>query len=215
MKNVAVIEHPLVAHYLTILRDRQTPSSEFKQSIDRLSYLLAAIFYAELKSEKVSVITPLKPAAGEKVKQSVVLLPILRAGLGLTRGFIDLFPEAKISHMGLYRDEESLKPIKYYFKFPALKDKKTAKVIVLDPMIATGGSVIFTLEYLMNMGFRDINVVSLLCAPEGLKAIDNRFDAKEKKYFRMLTCSIDEKLNDRGYIVPGLGDAGDRIFGTI
>ncbi|MCE1166083.1 MAG: uracil phosphoribosyltransferase [Bacteroidetes bacterium] len=215
MKNIAVIEHPLVAHYLTILRDRQTPSSEFKHSIDRLSYIIASIFYADLKAEKVNITTPLKATTGAKVKQSVVLLPILRAGLGLTRGFIDLLPEARVSHMGLYRDEESLKPIKYYFKFPALKDKKDAKVIVLDPMIATGGSVIFTIEYLLNMGFRDINVVSLVCAPEGLKAIDNRFDAKEKRLFHLYTCSIDEKLNEKGYIVPGLGDAGDRIFGTI
>lgn len=215
MKNIAVIEHPLVAHCLTILRDKQTPSSEFKQTIDRLSYLLASIFYAELKTEKVNISTPLKLTTGFKVKQNLVLLPILRAGLGLTRGFVDLFPEIKISHIGLYRDEESLKPIKYYFKFPKLKDKKDAKIIILDPMIATGGSVIFTLEYLLNMGFKDLSVVSLLLAPEGIKAIDNRFGNNERKYFNIYTCSIDEKLNDKGYILPGLGDAGDRMFGTL
>ncbi len=215
MKNIAVIEHPLVSHCLTILRDKQTPSSEFKQTIDRLSYLLATIFYAELKTEKISVTTPLKPTTGYKVKQNLVLLPILRAGLGLTRGFVDLFPEIKISHIGLYRDEESLKPIKYYFKFPKLKDKKDTKIIILDPMIATGGSVIFTLEYLLNMGFKDISVVSLLLAPEGIKAIDNRFGNNERKYFNIYTCSIDEKLNEKGYILPGLGDAGDRMFGTL
>lgn len=215
MKNIAVIEHPLVAHCLTILRDKQTPSSEFKQTIDRLSYLLAAIFYAELKTEKVNISTPLKPTTGFKVKQNLVLLPILRAGLGLTRGFVDLFPEIKISHIGLYRDEESLKPIKYYFKFPKLKDKKDTKIIILDPMIATGGSVIFTLEYLLNMGFKDISVVSLLLAPEGIKSIDNRFGNNERKFFSIYTCSVDEKLNEKGYILPGLGDAGDRMFGTI
>lgn len=215
MKNIAVVEHPLVAHCLTILRDKQTPSAEFKQTIDRLSYLLATIFYAELRTEKISISTPLKSTTGFKVKQNLVLLPILRAGLGLTRGFVDLFPEIKISHIGLYRDEESLKPIKYYFKFPKLKDKKDTKIIILDPMIATGGSVIFTLEYLLNMGFRDLNVVSLLLAPEGIKAIDNRFGNNERKYFNIYTCSIDEKLNEKGYILPGLGDAGDRMFGTL
>lgn len=215
MKNVAVIEHPLVSHYLTILRDKNTQSWEFKQTVDIISYILASVTYAELKTDKVSITTPLKTAAGKKINQTLVLLPILRAGLGLTRGFVDLFPTIKISHIGLYRDEESLKPIKYYFKFPKLKDKKTAKVIVLDPMIATGGSVIFTLEYLMNMGFKDISVVSLLMAPEALKAIDNRFNNTEKKCFNIYTCSIDEKLNERGFIVPGLGDAGDRMFGTV
>lgn len=215
MKNVVVIEHPLVAHYLTKLRDKQTPNAEFKQNIDRLSYILASIYYAELKTDKINITTPLKATIGDKVTQNIVILPILRAGLGLARGFIDLFPEARISHIGLYRDEESLRPIKYYFKFPPLKDKKNTKIVVLDPMIATGGSVIFTLEYLLNMGFTDISIVSLLVAPEGIKAIDNRFGNKEKKYFSIYTCSIDEKLNEKGYIVPGLGDAGDRMFGTI
>lgn len=215
MKNVAVIEHPLVSHYLTILRDKNTQSWEFKQTVDIISYILASVTYAELKTEKVSINTPLKAASGKKVAQSLVLLPILRAGLGLTRGFVDLFPTIKISHIGLYRDEESLKPIKYYFKFPKLKDKNTAKIIVLDPMIATGGSVIFTLEYLLNMGLKDISVVSLLMAPEAIKAIDNRFNINEKKCFNIYTCSIDEKLNEKGFIVPGLGDAGDRMFGTV
>ena len=215
MKNIAVIEHPLVSHYLTILRDKNTQSFEFKQTVDILSYILASVFYAELKTEKVNITTPLKATTGQRIRQNLVLLPILRAGLGLTRGFVDLFPTIKISHIGLYRDEESLKPIKYYFKFPKLKDKKDTKIIVLDPMIATGGSVIFTLEYLLNMGFKDISVVSLLMAPEAIKAIDNRFGNTERKCFNIYTCSIDEKLNEKGFIVPGLGDAGDRMFGTV
>ncbi len=215
MKNVAVIEHPLVSHYLTILRDKNTQSWEFKQTVDIISYILASITYAELKTDKINIATPLKSTAGKKVSQTLVLLPILRAGLGLTRGFVDLFPNIRISHIGLYRDEESLKPIKYYFKFPKLKDKNSAKIIVLDPMIATGGSVIFTLEYLLNMGFKDISVVSLLMAPEAIKALDNRFNNNERKCFNVYTCSIDEKLNEKGFIVPGLGDAGDRMFGTV
>ncbi len=214
MKNIAVIAHPLVAHYLTIMRDKRTPSKDFKSALDKISYLLAGIFYSELKSESVNIETPLKKTTGKLIKQEVVLLPILRAGLGLTRGFTDLFPDIKVSHIGLYRDEESLKPIKYYFKFPDIKDKSGIKVIILDPMIATGGSVSFTIEYLLDMGIKDINVVSLLLAPEGIKAIENRFNQKDKKKIKIFTCSIDEKLDRKGYIVPGLGDAGDRIFGT-
>jgi uracil phosphoribosyltransferase len=215
MNNVSVIEHPLIDHYLTRLRDKKAPTAEFKVSLDRLSYLIAAICYSELKSEKHHVSTPLKKTSGTTVRQPVVLVPILRAGLGLTRGFIDLYPEIIVSHIGLYRDEESLKPIKYYFKFPAIRDKKNARVFIIDPMIATGGSIIFTLEYILNMGFKNISVVSLLLAPEGIKAIEERFSVKEKRNFHIYTCSIDEKLNQKGYIVPGLGDAGDRLFGTL
>ncbi len=215
MKNVAIVEHPLVEHYLTILRDKNTGMSEFKASLDNISYLLAAIFYSELKWEKIQITTPLKRTEGKRIKSQVILLPILRAGLGLTKGFLELFPDAITSHIGLYRDEESLKPIKYYFKFPPIKDKSNTKVIILDPMIATGGSVIFTIEYLLNMGIRDINVVSLLLAPEGIKAIENRFSIKDRAKIKIYTCSLDENLNEKGYIVPGLGDAGDRLFGTI
>jgi uracil phosphoribosyltransferase len=215
MNSISVIEHPLIDHYLTKLRDKRTSSAEFKVTIDRLSYLIASVCYTELKPEKQNITTPLKKTRGTTVKQPVILVPILRAGLGLTRGFVDLFPEIIISHIGLYRDEESLKPIKYYFKFPVIKDKKNAKIFIVDPMIATGGSIIFTLEYILNMGYKDISVISLLIAPEGIKAIEERFNSKDKRKFHIYTCSIDERLNDKGYIVPGLGDAGDRLFGTI
>jgi len=215
MNSISVIEHPLIDHYLTKLRDKRTSSAEFKVTIDRLSYLIASVCYTELKPEKQNITTPLKKTRGTTVKQPVILVPILRAGLGLTRGFVDLFPEIIISHIGLYRDEESLKPIKYYFKFPVIKDKKNAKIFIVDPMIATGGSIIFTLEYILSMGFKNISVISLLVAPEGVKAIDERFNSRDKKKFHIYTCSIDQRLNDKGYIVPGLGDAGDRLFGTL
>ena len=214
MKNLSVIEHPLVEHYLTVLRNKDTKKFEFKAALDKISFLLASFTYASLTTENTQVITPLKKSAGKRINNKVVLLPILRAGLGLLNGFIELYSDATVSHMGLYRDEESLKPVKYYFKFPAYKDKKNLKVIVIDPMIATGGSVIFTIEYLLSMGIKDITVVSLLCAPEGITAIEKRFSKIEKKNISIFTCSIDEKLNDKGYIVPGLGDAGDRLFGT-
>jgi len=214
MKNFKIVEHPLISHYLSIIRNKNTKKEEFKIALEKLSVLLANYEYASLKTETTEVLTPLKKCKGNIIKTKVVLLPILRAGLGLLSGFLELYPQAIVSHMGLYRDEENLKPVKYYFKFPEIKDKRGLKVIVLDPMIATGGSVTFTLEYLLNMGIKDIDVVSVLCAPEGIKAIEKRFSNIEKEIINIITCSLDEKLNEKGYIVPGLGDAGDRLFGT-
>lgn len=214
MKNLKIINHPLVEHYLSIMRDKNTGQTEFKNSLDKVSYLLAAEAYSSAGLENKAVNTPFKKITGKKIKDKIIILPILRAGLGLTQGFIDLYPEAITSHIGIYRDEESLKPVKYYFRFPKVKDKSELNVIILDPMIATGGSVIFTIEYLLNMGIKKISVASLLCAPEGINAINNRFNKSEKRFIEIITCSLDEKLNEKGYIVPGLGDAGDRMFGT-
>lgn len=214
MKNFSIIQHPLISYYLTIIRNKNTKQEEFKFALDKLALMLANVVYMELKTENVEIHTPLKKCKGSVIKSKVVLLPVLRAGLGLLKGFTDLFPYAIVSHIGLYRDEENLKPVKYYFKFPEIRNKKNLKVIVLDPMIATGGSVTFTLEYLLNMGIRDINVVSVLCAPEGINAIEKRFSNTEKQFIKIISCSLDEKLNEKGFIVPGLGDAGDRLFGT-
>lgn len=214
MKNLKIISHPIVEHNLSIMRDKNTSQVDFKNSLDRISYILASETYASAGLESKTVNTPFKKIEGSKVRDKIIILPILRAGLGLTRGFIDLYPEAITSHIGIYRDEESLKPVKYYFRFPKLKEKTNLYVIIIDPMIATGGSVNFTIEYLLNMGIRKISVASLLCAPEGINAINNRFNRSEKKSIEIITCSLDEKLNEKGYIVPGLGDAGDRMFGT-
>ncbi|MBS1552769.1 MAG: uracil phosphoribosyltransferase [Bacteroidetes bacterium] len=214
MKNLKIINHPLVEHYLSIMRDKNTGQTEFKNSLDKVSYFLAAEAYSSAGLENKAVNTPFKKINGKKIKDKIIILPILRAGLGLTQGFIDLYPEAITSHIGIYRDEESLKPVKYYFRFPKFKDKSDLNVIILDPMIATGGSVIFTIEYLLNMGIRKIRVASLLCAPEGIDAINNRFNKSEKRFIEIITCALDERLNEKGYIVPGLGDAGDRMFGT-
>lgn len=214
MKNLKIVNHPLLQHYLTILRDKNTDKIEFRNTMDKVSYVLAAEVYSSLSLESKSVSTPFKKIKGMKIKDKIVILPILRAGLGLIRGFVDLHPEVITSHIGIYRDEESLKPVQYYFRFPKIKDKSGLNVIILDPMIATGGSVIFTVEYLLNMGIKKIKVVSLLCAPEGINAIEKRFNKIEKRNVDIYTCSLDEKLNDKGYIIPGLGDAGDRMFGT-
>lgn len=214
IKNLKVINHPLAHHYLSILREKKTSKTEFKTALDKISYILAVEAYSDLGLSNKEVNTPFKKINGKKVRNKIVILPILRAGLGMTEGFIDLYPDAVVSHMGIYRDEASLMPVHYYFRFPKLKNKKNASVFILDPMIATGGSVMFTVEYLLNMEIENIKVVSLLCAPEGIKAIDQRFNKKEKRNIRIITCDIDEKLNDKGYIIPGLGDAGDRMFGT-
>lgn len=214
MKNIKILNHPVVQHYLTIMRDKNTNQPAFKDSLDKISYLLAADVYSDLALEVKSINTPFKKISGSKIKDKIILLPILRAGLGLTRGFTDLYPEAITSHIGMYRDEESLKPVQYYFRFPKIKDKKDLNVIILDPMIATGGSVIFTIEYLLNMGIKKIKVASLLAAPEGIEAINKRFGKIDRKFFGITTCSLDDHLNNKGYIIPGLGDAGDRMFGT-
>lgn len=214
MKHLKIINHPIAQHFLSKMRDKRTSQAEFKEALDKVSFILAAEAYSSIGLENKSVNTPFKKINGKKIKDKIVILPILRAGLGLTKGFVDLYPEVITSHIGIYRDEESLKPVQYYFRFPKVREKKDLNVIILDPMIATGGSVIFTIEYLLNMGIKKISVVSLLAAPEGINAIEKRFNKNEKRFIEIITCSLDEKLNDKGYIVPGLGDAGDRMFGT-
>jgi uracil phosphoribosyltransferase len=214
MLKTTEVSHPLLAHYLTILRDKTTGKAMFKSSLEKISYILAVEVFSKLHSEQKIVETPLMKTKGSKIKNKVVLLPILRAGLGLTEGFMELYPEIIVSHIGLYRDEENLKPVKYYFKFPQIKDKENVNVIIVDPMVATGGSVIFTVEYLLSMGIKNISIVSLISAPEGINSIDKRFSSSEKENMSFYTCKIDEKLNNKGYILPGLGDAGDRMFGT-
>jgi uracil phosphoribosyltransferase len=214
MLKVNEIKHPLLAHYLTRLRDKRTEKAEFKSSLEKISYILAVEVFSKLENQSKTVETPLMKTKGYKIKNKIVVLPILRAGLGMITGFTELYPEIIVSHIGLYRDEENLKPVKYYFKFPQIKDKENIQVIIVDPMVATGGSVIFTLEYLLSMGIKNLSIVSLISAPEGINAIDKRFSAKEKEGMCFYTCKIDEKLNNKGYIMPGLGDAGDRMFGT-
>jgi uracil phosphoribosyltransferase len=214
IKHLKILNHPVIANYLSVLRDKNTGLIEFRNSLDKISYLLAAEAYSSLSLSNVTVDTPFKRIKGKKINDKIVILPILRAGLGLTKGFVDLYPDVITSHIGIYRDEESLKPVQYYFRFPKIKDKKNLNVIILDPMIATGGSVIFTIEYLLNMDIKKIRVVSLLAAPEGINAINKRFNKSEKRFIEIITCSLDERLNEKGYIIPGLGDAGDRMFGT-
>lgn len=207
MNNLTVIKHPLIQRDLTLLRDERTPSHEFRAILGRISTLMAYEVSRQLPLKKVRVKTPLAPTIGWRLSKPAVLVPILRAGLGLLPGFVDVMQDARVGHIGLYRDEESLKPVDYYFKVP--RNLKSAIVFLLDPMLATGGSSSAALTYLKSRGARSIMFVTLVASPEGVRVIH-----KDHPDVPIFTCALDKKLNARGYIVPGLGDAGDRVFGT-
>lgn len=213
MVEVVCIEHPVSSNLLSHLRNKRTNYYNFRQNLDRLSYILAVYTLADLRTKNVNIKTPLSPAKGSITTSKIVLVPVLRAGIGLVKGFLDLIPDAIVSHIGIYREESTLKPIRYYFKYPKIKDKKNVYTIILDPMIATGGSMIDAINALKNLGVKNIVVASLLCAPEGINALSKAFPNKSVK-IRIFTFSVDKNLNSKGYIMPGLGDAGDRYFGT-
>ena len=207
MKNLIIIEHPLVRRDLTLLRDRTTPSNQFRSILRRTSVLMAYEVTKRLPLKRVMVATPLERTIGAKVARPVVLVPILRAGLGLVGGFVEVIPDARVGHIGLYRDEQSLKPVDYYFKVP--RNLHKALVLVLDPMLATGGSGVAAISYLKNKGAKSIVFVSVVAAPEGVHRI-----LKAHPDVVIYACALDRELDAKGYILPGLGDAGDRIFGT-
>ncbi|MGH2575759.1 MAG: uracil phosphoribosyltransferase, partial [Ignavibacteria bacterium] len=214
--NLKIIRNPLSENYLTFLRDKKTSYTDFRSYLDKLSLILAYESAGELSLKKKTIFTPLAKFNCRVVYQDIILVPVLRAGLGLVNGFTQLFPHAKISHIGIYRNEENLKPVKYYFKFPGSKSSKRSPltnsnriVFILDPMLATGGSINCTIASLKKLGIKKIIVISIVSSPEGVKEINKRY-----KNIKIYTCALDEKLNDNGYIVPGLGDAGDRLFGT-
>lgn len=207
MKNLTIIRHPLVQRDVTLLRDKRTPSNQFRAILRRASTMMAYEVSRELPLKRISVRTPLAKTTGGVLAQSVVLVPILRAGLGLVGGFVEVLPDARVGHIGLYRDEQSLKPVDYYFKVP--RNLRDAMVFLLDPMLATGGSSSAALTYLKKRGAKTIVFVTLVAAPEGVRLIQ-----KDHPDVKMFTCALDKKLNEKGYIMPGLGDAGDRIFGT-
>ena len=205
---ITVIKSSFLQHKLTILRNKKTTNTIFRQSMNEASYLIAADVLKYLQYKKITIATPLKKTQGISLAQQIILVPILRAGLGLLEGFNKFLPEAEKGHIGLYRDEQTYEPVEYLFKLPKTKNKK---VIILDPMLATGNSSIAAINLIKNKGVKnkDIFLVSLLAAPEGLKNIQ-----KYQKGIHIFTCSIDTKLNKNKFIVPGLGDAGDRYMGT-
>tara|TARA_Y100000996_G_C22420929_1_gene601405 strand:- start:118 stop:738 length:621 start_codon:yes stop_codon:yes gene_type:complete len=205
---ITVIKSPFVQHKLTILRNKRTSNTFFRQTMNETSYLIAAEVLKYLPFKKITIQTPIKKIQGTILAKPIILVPILRAGLGLLEGFAKFIPDAEKGHIGLYRDEQSYEPVEYLFKLPRTKNKK---VLILDPMLATGNSSIAAINLIKNKGvsIKDIFLISLLAAPEGLKNIQ-----KQQKGIHIFTCNIDSKLNKNKFIVPGLGDAGDRYMGT-
>ncbi|MFA7330592.1 MAG: uracil phosphoribosyltransferase [Candidatus Delongbacteria bacterium] len=205
--NLRVVQHPLIQHYLTRLRDRDTPSEAFAKCVEQVASLLVPESTRDLELEAVTVRTPLEDYAGDRLAHRLVLVPILRAGLGMVPGFKHLVPDVSVAHLGLYRDEVSLEPVVYYKKLPA--DLRGRDLIVLDPMLATGGTACAALQYLKERQPRSLRLVCLLAAPEGVAQLE-----AQHPDVPVVVAALDRELNERGYILPGLGDAGDRMFGT-
>lgn len=208
MSKVIITDHPLIQHKLTLMRDKNTGSKDFRELLTEITMLMGFEITRDLPLEEVQVETPvvtasLKVLSGKKLG----IIPILRAGLGMVDGLVNLIPAAKVGHVGLYRDPETLQPVEYYCKLP--QDIEEREMIVVDPMLATGGSAVAAIDVLKKKGATSIKLVNLVAAPEGI--------AEVQKYHPdvdIYVAAVDEKLNDHGYIVPGLGDAGDRLFGT-
>ena len=205
---LSIVRHPLVQHKITILRDRRTPTKIFKELVDEIAMLMAYEATADLPLEEVPVETPLERAMGWRVSgKKLTLVPILRAGLGLVEGVLRLVPSARVGHIGLYRDHDTLEPVDYYFKVPG--DAGERDFFVLDPMLATGGSAASAVTSLKRAGATRIRFLCLVAAPEGVRRL-----AAAHPDVPIYCASLDRELNAQGYILPGLGDAGDRLFGT-
>lgn len=208
MSTVHVVSHPLVQHKLTIIRDQETGPKDFRDLVEEVSVLLAYEVTRDLPLEECEVETPMTKMTGHMIAgRKIGVVPILRAGLGMVNGVLRLIPTAKVGHIGLYRDPETLLPVEYYCKVPT--DVEERQIIVLDPMLATGGSASAAITYLKNLGVSSIKLMCLLAAPEGIALMQ-----REHPDVDIFTAAIDEKLTSHGYIIPGLGDAGDRLFGT-
>jgi uracil phosphoribosyltransferase len=208
MSKVHEMSHPLIQHKLSILRDKNTGAKEFREVAKEISMLMGYEVTRDLQLEEVEIETPVcktmtKVIAGRKLG----IVPILRAGLGMVDGFLSLIPSAKVGHVGLYRDPETLEPVEYYCKLPT--DVTERELIVVDPMLATGGSAIMTIDLIKRKGVTQIKLACLIGCPEGVKAVQEAHPDVD-----IYIASVDEKLNDHAYIVPGLGDAGDRLYGT-
>jgi uracil phosphoribosyltransferase len=206
--NLILIHHPLVQRDITILRDKKTNSEMFRAAVTRISNILAVEISKDFSISKIGVETPLEKTTGCRLKMEVVLIPVLRAGLGMVEGFLQLIPDAKLGHIGMERDETTLKPNSYYFKTP--KNLGRAEVILLDPMLATGGSASAAISFLKKRGAKDFVFACLLVAPEGVKKL-----LQDHPDVKIFSAALDRQLNRKGYILPGLGDAGDRTFGTL
>jgi uracil phosphoribosyltransferase len=206
-EGVTVVDHVLLRRLVSILRDKSTPHGAFRQTLDEAAMILAYEAMRSLRPEDLEVQTPLEPAAGVRLADQVVIVAILRAGLGMVDGFLRLVPEARVGHLGMYRDEEALRPVGYYENVPP--GVEDAEVFVVDPMLATGGSATQAIARLKRAGAKRLRFVCLVAAPEGVRAL-----REAHPEVPILTAALDRELDGNGYIRPGLGDAGDRIFGT-
>jgi uracil phosphoribosyltransferase len=208
---VHVADHPLVTHKLTVLRDRNTPSPTFRALAEELVTLLAYEATRAVRTDVVEVETPVAVAQGLALSTPAPLVvPILRAGLGMLEGMVKLIPTAEVGFLGMVRNEETLEPTIYAERLP--RDLEARQCFVLDPMLATGGSLIAAIEYLLERGARDVTAVCLIAAPEGLAAVERAMEGRD---VTIVLGALDERLNEKGYIIPGLGDAGDRLYGTV
>ncbi len=208
MSKVMIMDHPLVQHKVSILRSKNTGTKEFKELVSEVATLLCYEATRDLPTEEVAVETPIAVAKTRQLAgRKLALVPILRAGLGMVDGMLALLPAAKVGHIGMYRNEETLEPVEYYCKLP--DDIAEREVIVLDPMLATGGSAVDAIGQIKKRGAVHIKFIAIIGAPEGLERLQ-----REHPDVDLYIAALDEKLNENGYIVPGLGDAGDRIFGT-
>jgi uracil phosphoribosyltransferase len=207
-EQVHVVTHPLVQRKLTIARDARTPSDTFRRLLGQIAMLMAYEITRSYATDPQEVQTPLATAVGARLRRGITLVPILRAGLGMADGILRLIPHARVGHLGIYRDETTLQPVVYYNKLP--QDIAETDVIVIDPMLATGGSCVVAIDAVKRTGARTIKLLCLVAAPEGIRLLTERHPD-----IMVYTAAIDSHLNEDGYIVPGLGDAGDRIFGTL
>ena len=208
MSNVMVFDHPLIQHKLSILRDENTSVKEFRELISEIAKLMCYEATRDLPLEEIKVKTPVAEAVCHRIAgKKLAVVPILRAGLGMVDGMVDMIPNAKVGHIGLFRDPKTLEPVKYYFKMPP--DIAERDVIIVDPLLATGGSAIAAAKFLKEEGVKNIKLMCIIAAPEGVNAMRQAHPDVD-----IFAAALDDHLNDHGYIVPGLGDAGDRIFGT-
>lgn len=208
MAKVHVFDHPLIQHKLSYIRDEQTGTKEFRELVDEVGMLMAYEVTRDLELDDVTVKTPVTEMTAKRLSgKKIAVVPILRAGLGMTDGVLKLIPAARVGHIGLYRDPETLQPVEYFAKLP--QDIEERDFIVVDPMLATGGSAIEAINSLKKRGATKIRFMCLIAAPEGVKLLQDAHPDVD-----IYIAALDEKLNDHGYIVPGLGDAGDRLFGT-
>ncbi len=206
--NVNVMTHPLIQHKVTLIRSVETGTKDFRQLLEEIALLMGYEITRDLPLEDVEVETPLVKAIGKQIAgKKLGIVPILRAGLGMVNGLLELMPMAKVGHVGMYRDPKTLQPVEYYCKLPS--DLADRRIIVTDPMLATGGSAAAAISLLKEKGAKEIQLMCLVAAPEGVEVVN-----KAHPDVRIYVAALDEKLNDHGYILPGLGDAGDRIFGT-